>query len=227
MRAKNCPEGLLEVFVEDIAIQEAVLRELAGLARVPEYAREAFFDAIDQLLAYAHGGWLFRSQSSRLGDASFLNAERAVRDAHLAVRALSPAQWDYLRESIEAIPASNGDPDNGVPAARDDWDYMLTVLVMAFAKRTGKTPFVAPVRGRGRRRGTVGNYPFQSFVRELWRQTERYGGRLSFSPKNGGSGAMLKALAVLEPCLPSGLVPKALPLSTIERIRQELKDTPF
>ena len=59
---------------------------------------------------------------------------------------------------------------------------------------------------------------FQKFVSELYISTVTAGGSLSLE-KNTPTGSLIDALHALARCLPEGLVPRPLPASTLQRIR--------
>jgi hypothetical protein len=82
----------------------------------------------------------------------------------------------------------------------------------------GIDPTQPQVHHRGRRSGSVKNRPFRSFVRDLFRVAEAAGGRFTFE-KNTGRGTLIEAIRILGPCLPDGFVPKALPFSTLQRVK--------
>ncbi len=59
---------------------------------------------------------------------------------------------------------------------------------------------------------------FQNFVCDLWISTTVAGGKLSFE-KTTPRGTLIKALEMLAPHLPNGFVPKALPASTLQKLK--------
>jgi hypothetical protein len=71
---------------------------------------------------------------------------------------------------------------------------------------------------RGRPRGTVKNRAFQVFVRGLFLAAQRAGGRYTLE-KNIQEGTVIEAIDILAPYLPDGFVPKNLPFSTLQRIK--------
>ena len=70
----------------------------------------------------------------------------------------------------------------------------------------------------GRRSGTVKNWIFQNFVRDLLISATEASGRLTLE-KNIGRGTLIEAIKILEPYLPTSLVPRPLPVSTLQRIK--------
>jgi hypothetical protein len=85
-----------------------------------------------------------------------------------------------------------------------------------------------PRRG-GRPRGAVNanHEKLQAFLMDFYQGIViGCSGRLSFDPKNGGSGKLIRALELIEPCLPPGFLPPRLPLKPIHRWIRALKSTP-
>jgi hypothetical protein len=81
-----------------------------------------------------------------------------------------------------------------------------------------------PNRRRGRPRGTVGNRPLQKLVEMLWEGAKLHGGNLYADHKrHGDGGTMIRALELLRPLSPKGLLPKTLPVSTIETVIKNFK----
>jgi hypothetical protein len=72
--------------------------------------------------------------------------------------------------------------------------------------------------GRGRRQGTKKNLALRGIVRGLVRLAHAYRGQLSFNSKEETGGDLGKVLALLRPHVGARIVPKELPLSTIEGI---------
>jgi hypothetical protein len=113
--------------------------------------------------------------------------------------------------------------------------YQVAAL---FSLLTGKPhppyPHEAPrPRKRGRRKGGVKDYIFQNFVSDLLNSTKTAEGRLTLE-KNIRVGTLIKAIKMLAPHLPLGLVPKRLPTSTLQRLKTqcdklfaEVDDRPF
>jgi hypothetical protein len=196
------------------------LSELADLAGVhadrlhPDH-REYFYVEVVSLLREVR-----RSANQRINSGSLvINVQKKLEAARHAVNELNENE----RERLARAPILRKYPFGNV--AVDYWDSILGSMIGALAEVTGKDPDVGYVKRRkpGRPRGPVANYPFHDVVHSLLYLVARYDGRLSFDPKNGGSGSLIKALNHLRPMLPPGLVPKVLPLKTIERIKLSSK----
>jgi len=88
---------------------------------------------------------------------------------------------------------------------------------------TGRNPVPTLPKGRGRPRGTVKNWQLQNFTEALWETAEICGGHLYADRKRADGGTMIKALKLLRPVLPEGLLPKTSFVSTIETIIRNFK----
>jgi hypothetical protein len=197
------------------------LSELADLAGVhadrlhPDH-REYFYVEVVSLLREVR-----RSANQRINSGSLvINVQKKLEAARHAVNELNENE----RERLARAPILREYPFGNVAVAY--WDLILDSMINALAEVTGKDPdlrYNGKRRKPGRPRGPVANYPFQCVVRSLLDLVARYDGRLSFDPKNGGSGSLIKALNHLRPMLPPGFVPKVLPLKTIERIKLSSK----
>ena len=100
-----------------------------------------------------------------------------------------------------------------LPKLRSGWQ---AYSVPPSANRRPQVGSRSPSR-RGRRRETGSHPIFQDFVFELLNVAGSFGGGFSFD-KNYETGTLLEAIEVLKPYLPPGVVPKVIPLPTIQRI---------
>jgi hypothetical protein len=76
----------------------------------------------------------------------------------------------------------------------------------------------------GRPRGTGRYRPLQKLVEMLWEGVQLHGGNLYADHKRyGDGGTMIRALELLRPITPKGLLPKTLPVSTIENTITDFK----
>jgi hypothetical protein len=195
--------------------------ELARRAKIPAANSKKFHGEILGLLIGATQVASFRERID------VTKAEKAVRAAYAAVRALGDQQRVLLEDAFY------------VAAYREMWGgdgydlsdlglenagiVMLRAWVRAFAMVTGRSPDFAARKGRGRPEETIRNWQLQQFVGRLWSIVRKYGGDLSFSCKeNRGTGEMVEILEMYRPLLPKGLIPIALPVKTIERIKRTL-----
>jgi hypothetical protein len=203
--------------------------ELARIAKIPAGSVGKF--SIWNLLVGVEQVASFRAAARKWeDDKRVIEAEKTVRAAYAAVRALSPLQQTVFDEALRAICECNeivgeagGTYDDDEFPPREVGIRLLAAMVEAFARITGKSPTFELRRGRGRRKGAIGGWQFQHFVEELWRTVNEHGGKLTFSCKdNKGSGSMVDALETLRPLLPQGFIPKQLPAKTIGRIKSSL-----
>jgi hypothetical protein len=159
---------------------------------------------------------------------ALLRAELAFRAAREAILALDKRDQVVLRRAFLYNSSGSLAPYWLPPPLQDFagkriWNRALDELLWTFSEFTGSNPFPAPPNGRGRPRGTVGNWQLQKFVEILWETTKLYGGNLYADPKRDDGGTMIQALELLRPVLPESFLPKVLPVRTIETIIKNFK----
>jgi hypothetical protein len=175
-----------------------VLPRLADLARVPERARNRFFDYVINILFDALENYFWnREAASRLdGNAALTRAMGALRSARQALAELDAQHREALWWPIAEV-------ESGIDM---------------FCEMVGSTETARPrPRRQGRPTGAVKDSVFQVLCESLLQAAETAGGKLTLQ-KNAKRGTLIDALDMLAPHLPDGLVPAALPLSTLERI---------
>jgi len=155
-----------------------------------------------------------------------LKAELAFRAAREAILALDKRDQAALRWAFiiaNDVSPYWRTPEMNVAVGKLIWNRSLDNLLWAFSELTGSNPFPARPNGRGRPRGTVGNWQLQKLVEILWQTAEDYGGNLYADHKRDYGGTMIKALELLRPVLPESLLPKILAVPTIETIIKNFK----
>jgi hypothetical protein len=90
----------------------------------------------------------------------------------------------------------------------------------------GAAPDVIPGQAprRGRRSGGTGNLGLRALVIDLLFITNQVGGWLSLE-KNAQKGTLVDAIRILAPYVPTGVVPKFLSFSTLQRIKTDQAKT--
>jgi hypothetical protein len=226
----------------DQAQEDTAIARLATLAKIPAdqerpYCRLAwkryrpvvsclaeFQGRMFGLLLGARQTALFRAKARGWADnRPVREAERAVRTACDAVRALSEPQRALFEKAFSVAAVGEELIEYDVAPGRAGL-AMLEMLVEAFAVITGRSP-TFELRGDrgGRPKGTVGNWQFRNFVGALWQVANECGGTLSFSCKeNRGSGTMVEALEILRPLVPPDLIPLRPSAKTIESVKATL-----
>jgi hypothetical protein len=191
-------------FEDEIADAVGAIAKLAG---VPVHMRASFcreFEAI--IVRTFHGNF-----TPYFKNRALLEAERAVRAAKDAFDRLDEGQ----RQELHFLMRTTG------PLRPPKPEDSISAIVEAFAKVTGKSAQPIPKdKVRGRRKGSVENWPFQCIVEALFTIPDRHGGHLVFNgnyPEKNKVGGALEILRALfrDP----GLIPDPLPLKTIERIK--------
>jgi hypothetical protein len=202
---------------------DKAIAELARRAKIPAASSQAFSSEILMLLLGAVQVASFRQQ------VDVTKAEKAVRAAYDAVRAMSNQQQALLEDAFyiaayrEMAWSGDGTGDLSDLGLENAGTAMLRAWVRAFAMVTGRSPDFAVRKGRGRPEETIRNWQLQQFVGYLWSVVREYGGDLSFSCKeNRGTGEMVEVLKIFRPLLPKGLIPTVLPAKTIERVKGTL-----
>jgi hypothetical protein len=98
------------------------------------------------------------------------------------------------------------------------WNQWTENISLALSGLTGSNPWAEPARQRGRRKGSVANWRLQLLVKQLFGAAADYGGELTADHTREDGGTMIQALELLRPLLPDGVVPKVMPVSTIEKV---------
>jgi hypothetical protein len=205
-----------------------VLRQLADLARVPPPERDFYYQSVRECVRTA-------CERKRLID-NGLTSEHGERLLKSAL-SLQEALWGLSKHEAKLISRLldgkstfifdriSGGGHGGLQRTA----YQLALL---FSLLTGKPepryPHQGPAprkRGKspgGRRPGSISNPILQDFIFDLWISTNIAGGKLSFAKntaKGKPQGTILRAIELLAPYLPEGLVPKVLPSPTLAKLR--------
>jgi hypothetical protein len=200
--------------------RDGAFYEIAELARVPEEKQEEFCREFYKVWRSLAKDIPLESLTRRCEDAALFEAKRAVRAAKDAVDKLSNDQRELIQWAMRSV------TKKPFPAPAD----CLDVMVKAFAKMTAENPDVAPKgkgAGRGRRKGSLGNWKFQYLVKALFTLSAQYGQRLSLDDKNRDRGTILKALKILRQFIPDpAIIPNEPPLKTIAKIQRSCEAHP-
>jgi hypothetical protein len=186
-----------------------VARRLATLARVPATEQEPFQEQFSGSFALALQR--ARTVSSEPGSA-LVKAARAATTLQQEFHRLS--QQD--RERVENIKSSS-------MAREISLEPTITKLAVVFNHAIGRpSEWLALPRVFRRRqvRFTVKNQMLRELVFSLLRAAHDHCGEFTLD-KNRESGTLVKALDILRPHLPKGLVPNPLPVGTIQRLIKE------
>jgi hypothetical protein len=186
-----------------------VVRELASLARVPATEQEPFQEQFSRSFALT---WQrARTVSSKPGLA-LVKAARAATTLQQEFHRLS--QQD--REWVENIKYSS-------MAREISLEATITKLAVVFNHAIGRPSEWLALHRVFRRhqvRFTVKNQMLRELVFTLLRVARDNYGEFTLD-KNLQSGTLLEALNILRPHLPKGLVPNALPIGTIQKLKTE------
>jgi hypothetical protein len=108
------------------------------------------------------------------------------------------------------------------------WEPIVRRMVEKCADRSGKSPHVPPRsgrRGRRKRAATKDTYRFKVFIWTIARIVKRHHGHLTLD-RTKKHGTWIVALNGLRPLF-DGLIPAALPVSTIEELQASSNKTPL
>ena len=186
-----------------------VVRRLASLAGVPASEQEVFYEDISGSFERI---WQRdrRAVLSKPGPA-LVRAARAATTLQKEFHRLS--QQD--REWVENIRSSSMFQE--IPLERA---IMQLELVFNHAIGRPSKRLELPRAWRHRVQNTVKDQMLRELVFSLLNAARQNYGEFTLD-KNSQSGALLEALDILRPHLPKGLVPNALPLGTIQRLKTE------
>jgi hypothetical protein len=203
------------VYERGFAIAERLsleLPRLTDLARVPleppqrrDYFRRVVLDVVLD-------AW--DNDDSRKAASALRSTSPALSRAIDALRSAKRLLADLDQRDREALWWCILEVEGGI----DRLEMVLGGTKLTQSQRGPKPTQPGRMHRPGKPAGTITNWPFQIFVRDLLRAAECCGGRLTFD-KHNGKGTLTEAIDILTPCLPAGFVPKALPLTTIQRIK--------
>jgi hypothetical protein len=190
------------------AVPRKVVLRLADLAGVPTNDREAFCERVsDRLLRL----WKRdrRAVSSKPGP-DLVKAAKAARTLQEAFYRLNK----HDREWVDNMLSSQMQFERG---EIHHLETTILNLAMVFSVATGRPPPLPPHLGRPL---GIKDQMFRELVFSLLSAAVDSHGKFTLD-KNSQSGTLLKALNILRPHLPKGLVPAALPVGTIQKLKTD------
>lgn len=210
-----------EILEEDRRREECAVRAveaLTDLARVPSAGRERFREEVLDLMHRTFNDCAVRDYGRPRRSKALVDLQRTIRVACGAIDGLTKWERAYLEGNVRSCMARWGARDVG-------FADVLSAMIAALSKLTGKNPLSRSRAGRGRPRGDVKDYPFRKFILSLASALHYTGGHLTLDVK-GQRGSWITGLDALRPLLPAGFIPVAPPLSTIEKWLREEDDEP-
>jgi hypothetical protein len=184
---------------------------LCDLARVPSQHRQHFNDKMTEGLVHI---WVLALQNIKTWAPqearAFNNLENGLRTALRAAQAMPAGKLKRLEE---------GAP----PPAPEHWLDALVAMVAACTFVSGKAflsrrSATAHRRGRPRDASTQAIYIFRTLIEEIANTVKNHDGKLTLT-RATETGTWIDALNKLRPHLPGRVIPKKLPLPTIEKIQ--------
>jgi hypothetical protein len=190
---------------------DTLLPELVSLAKIRPTEYRGFCLAVhERLLRFIDLNW------SADRDERMLEAERRLRAAQDAITALSEDQ----RRSITVATLGS------IPFDGDDWTQQILERLVGIAKITGSGAYrPTDPRKSGPRTERI-NPVLSKFIRDLWHIARAHGGDFTVShdeENNRARGTLVKALDLLRPTLPPGIVPNLFSHTTLKRLRPDRK----
>jgi hypothetical protein len=193
--------------LRDVALQ------VAGVAGIPAEECEEFCQRVcgSMQMVWERDRRVMPSKPGR----ALLKAADAARTLNEAFGSLNKVDREWVERLLALEPWSEG------RLCR----LPLTVWLLAslFSTATGASlpaaPGTAALRDkRGRIKGAVKDMMFEVFIHHILVHATDAGGELTFD-KNAETGTLIDALNIFRLHLPRGLVPNALPLGTIQKIK--------
>jgi len=177
-------------------LPEKVLSQLADLARVPQERRKEFSDYMINALLDLH-----EISKRPHNEVAVSEAVRTALKLKRKLADLDPKDRERLVDQ----------------SFEDEISRFLEITDNYKRYYRPRRPQIRPdqKRGRGRQKGEFGNPRLRQLVLDLRYISARTGRRLALDKKYG-KGTLNIALELLRPYAPAGVVPQALPLSTID-----------
>jgi hypothetical protein len=189
-------------------VPKDVMLRLAKLAGVPTNDREAFCE-------HASNGFLRLWKRDRRAVSS--NPGPALIKAAKAARTLQEAFYrlkKHDREWVDNILSSEMQFELG---EIHHLESTILNLAMVFSAAIGRPTSLPPHLGRSL---GIKDQMLRDLVFSLLSAATESHGKFTLD-KNSQSGTLLKALDILRPHLPKGLVPKALPVGTVQKLKTD------
>jgi hypothetical protein len=191
---------------KDVALQ------VAHVAGVPSEECDQFCELVQGTVQRV---WELdrRARSSKPGQA-LDEAAQAARALHKAFLKLNKEDREWL-ESFLA-------PNSYYMGRLRELPLTIWRLAHLFSTAIGKSlpersvQAISPKKRDWRQR-TVKDVTFENFLTHLFVDVAETGGKLTFT-KDSGTGTLIVALDILRPHLPEGVLPKRLPLGTIQKV---------
>lgn len=203
--------------------------QAAELACVPTQQRPPFCDWVCccvQRVWKEPARTVSSKRDRALIDRALIKAAKAAQTLNEAVCSLRKEDRNWLEELVARDPLVSEERrlrGSTKPFETDELQWTVFLLDRLFSTAVGEVPplmaGVATLRKkRGKKPGTVNNPEFHDFVWSLLSGAADAGGEFTLD-KNAEKGTLIDALNILRPHLPRGVIPNALPLGTIQKIK--------
>jgi hypothetical protein len=185
-----------------------VLR-LAKIADVPENYREEFCQDISDHMVTI---WKM-NREALLDKPALIEAAKAAHSLYQKVLRMNKQDREWINKHIEyfQVPMVEGEIHN--------LEHTVHNIAIVFSAAAGKLAPDPPVK-IFERRSKVKDRVLWWLVFDLCRVAAELGGEFKLD-KNYQRGTLVQALELLRDHLPKGLIPKALPFGTIQKIKSD------
>jgi len=193
---------------------------VAKLAKIPDHNHDAFCRDICGYVQMVCE-WDSRSAVSYRPSKNLKDAANAARALRAAAQALTDDDKQWVQKVVAQHKYLDGRPN---PLLDLNWTALVVaqVLNLAASGRGLLNSFgpidCKPPRKRGRKRGSVNDKTFHELIDLILHAAYSYDGKLTFD-KNSQRGSLVNVLEFLRPHVPRGVIPKALPYNTIQKIK--------
>ena len=182
-----------------LPLPDKVLSQIADLARVPQKARKEFLDFIVTDVLDLHA-----ISERHHNEEAVSDAVKAAHKLHRKIAGLHPRDRERLVDQ-----SFEDEINRFLELAEGDYKRFYRKEFYLRASRQKQ------VKRRGRKKGEFTNPRLRQLVLGLRYISARKGRQFTFD-KNSEKGTLTKALKLLRPYAPAGVVPQVLPRSTIE-----------
>jgi hypothetical protein len=201
-------------------LQKKAAQEIARLAEIPVHEEKSFYDALDFIVNEV---WQKDPRAVSAGrSADLVAAAKAALKLNRAICTLNKQDIKRLIDILKSGELTAAKVERTGKIEREQLSELIGKTWAIAADLSTAAGVLGPPPFPGvpdHRPGVVriNDFSFELVVGGLRSWATEYHGSFTFS-KSNGSGTLLQALEVLRPHLPDRVIPRQLPLTTIERI---------
>jgi hypothetical protein len=191
-----------------VKVSDTVIEKIADLAQVSNNTRvrSRLHTNLISLIDSIWEQYVFKSMTSKQTNSSLQRIAQASAALKEELGPISLGDMEWLRISMLSEP----NQASKFEEFRNAVSFFAEVTADA-AQATEPWMYRRRIRGRPENSG------LGWLVSGLLRGVSEAGGALTFSKADGGRGTLIAVMRTLSPYLPSGLIPAAIPMSTLDR----------